>query len=374
LKFNLLTAFPTVHWNHNWERQHELIFRLSRKFQAVNIHQPYGLINYSLPHVLKKFKDYWVNRQKIEKGLLANPTAENFHFVNHFYLPIHYTWWSDCINYQLVSSKAFPPEESLIYSGYVNGFMFKYFQKGGFKWLDLFARRQKMSELSVKAKNLEAKAVETADLVTADNVNTISDYMSIRKDILYLPQGVDAGRFYPTTGMESIKSLAKGYKGIAGYMGTDLAVDLQLLSEVIRLCPEIFFVFIGNFKNSTKTALNVYKNVVFTGRIGYFELNEAVNSLDIGIIPYLINEKTSGVFPTKYYEYLACNKPVITTPLPDLVDKNSLHVIVAEDARSWRDAMYFLLKKPYEPNAPISEAMHNTWARRLELLEGYLPL
>lgn len=347
---------------------------MSRRFQAVNIHQPYGLINYSLSDIFKKFKEYRYNRQVVENGFFANPAAENFRFVNHYYIPYHYTSWSDYFNYLLVRSNAFPPDQSLVYAGYVNGFLLKYFKKGGFKWLDLFARRQRLGELSVKAKITEAKAVEIADLVTADNVNTVLDYSEIRKDILYLPQGVDVGRFYPAAGMDAIKLIAKGFKGIVGYMGTDLAVDLQLLSEVIRICPEILFVLIGRFNHSTIKQLRGNKNVYFTGRIGYFELNEAVNSFDIGIIPYLRNEKTSGVFPTKYYEYLACNKPVITTSLPDLADKRSHHVVVADDANSWREAIYFLLEKPYEPNAPITEAMHNTWARRMEQLERYLPV
>ncbi|MFN4300354.1 MAG: glycosyltransferase [Thermaurantimonas sp.] len=365
-------TFPTVHWGHNWERQHELIFRTSEWFERAFVHQPYGLINYGINDLLHKIQEYSANKRKSAPAILTNPVGRNFEFVNHFYLPFHYKKAIDRLNYKILSKKAAPAEESVVYAGYCNAFILHYFRKGGFRWLDLFARRQVSDQLSSKAKEVERKAVESADLITADSLTTIEDYAYIRPDIMYLPQGVDVGRFYPTTGLEDIAQRAAHYRGVVGYMGTDLVVDVPLMEGIVETCTDLLFVLIGDFRQEGLGRLKKHSNVYFTGRIGYFELNKALNSTDVGLIPYLINDRTSGVFPTKYYEYLACNKPVVTTPLPDLTDKVSGHVAVAEGVQGFVEAIYELLEKNYESHAPLLEAVENTWTKRLEIIKGEL--
>ncbi|MFN4298927.1 MAG: glycosyltransferase [Thermaurantimonas sp.] len=372
MKLRNFVAFPTVHWSHNWERQHELIFRFSEWFERAYVHQPYGLINYGFKELLVKFQEYSANKRKSAPSVLTNPVRKNFEFVNHLYIPFHYNPVFDRLNYKILSKNAAPAEESLVYAGYCNAFMLNYFQKGGFRWLDLFARRQVSDQLSSKAKEVERKAVETADLVTADSRTTVEDYFNIRPDILYLPQGVDVGRFYPTEGLEEIAKRAENFKGVIGYMGTDLVVDIPLMEGIVERCSDLLFVLIGDFKQNGLISLKKYSNVLFTGRLGYFELNKALNSIDVGLIPYLVNDRTSGVFPTKYYEYLACNKPVVTTPLPDLIDKVSGHMAVAEGVKGFVEAIYVMLEKNFEPHAPLLEAMENTWAKRMDVLAAEL--
>ncbi|MCX8149469.1 glycosyltransferase [Thermaurantimonas aggregans] len=372
MKIKNFVAFPTVHWSHNWERQHELIFRTSEWFEKTYVHQPYGLINYGIKELLEKIQEYSSNKRKSAPSILTNPVGKNFEFVNHIFVPFHYIQAIDRLNYKILSKKAAPAEGSVVYAGYCNAFMLHYFRKGGFRWLDLFARRQVSEQLSSKAKAIECEAVETADLITADSRTTIEDYADIRPDIVYLPQGVDVGRFYPADGLEYIALQAARYRGVVGYMGTDLVVDVALMEGVIKKCSDVLFVLIGDFSRGGLSGLKKYPNVYFTGRLGYFELNKALNSIDVGLIPYLINQRTSGVFPTKYYEYLACNKPVVTTPLTDLVDKVSGHVLVAEGVKGFVEAIYELLEKNYEQKAPLLEAMENTWTMRLEVIKREL--
>lgn len=370
MKLINFVAFPTVHWSHNWERQHELIYRTSDWFTRTYVHQPYGLINYGPKELLKKFSEYYSNKRKSAPTVLSNPVGKNFEFINHLYIPFHYREAIDRLNYKILLKRAAPAEESVMYAGYCNGFMLRYFQKGGFRWLDLFARRQVSDQLSDKAKAIERKAVETADLVTADSRTTVEDYFTVRPDILYLPQGVDAGRFYPANGLQEIEKRAENFRGVVGYMGTDLVVDVPLMDQLAEKCPHLLFVLIGDFRQSGLGSLKKYPNVFFTGRLGYFELNKALNSIDVGLIPYLVNDRTSGVFPTKYYEYLACNKPVVTTPLPDLTDKVSGHVLIAEGVKGFMEAIHELLEHNYQPDSPLHEAMENTWARRLEVVKA----
>lgn len=369
MKFSEFSAFPTVHWSHNWERQHELIYRMSQYFQSVYIHPPYGLINYHFGEMVKKIISYHRQERLSSPTHLINPLNDNFTFVRHPFVPIHYHPVWDRINYYLLRRASVPPETAVIYAGYCNAFMLKYFKLGGYRWIDLFARRQVSSQLSRHAKNVERAAVESADLVTVDNLMTLQDYQKYRSDIIYLPQGVDVGRFFPTGGMEEIAKISRRYKGIAGYMGTDLVVDTALFEGVITRCRDVLFVLIGAFKDDKLGSFKKFSNVYFTGRLDYFQLNKAVNSIDIGLIPYQINDRTSGVFPTKYYEYLACNKPVITTPLPDLADKESAHMRVVRSVDEFARAIYELIEGGFDSYAPLAEALENTWPKRIEVVK-----
>jgi glycosyltransferase involved in cell wall biosynthesis len=60
-------------------------------------------------------------------------------------------------------------------------------------------------------------------------------------------------------------------------------------------------------------------NVSFPGLVDRPDVPAFLARLDVGIIPYLINEYTSGVFPMKVFEYLAAGLPVVATELPSLV-------------------------------------------------------
>lgn len=48
------------------------------------------------------------------------------------------------------------------------------------------------------------------------------------------------------------------------------------------------------------------------------QLSGFLRRFNVGIIPFRINNFTMGVFPNKFYEYMACGIPVVTTSLPDL--------------------------------------------------------
>jgi len=100
---------------------------------------------------------------------------------------------------------------------------------------------------------------------------------------------------------------------------SDFKVDFQLLLDAARLKPEWSWVLIGEERegqNSPLVAeLRTLPNVYFLGYKPYAELPEYLRGMRAGLLPSLVNEYTKGMFPMKYYEYLAAGLPVVTTPL-----------------------------------------------------------
>jgi glycosyltransferase involved in cell wall biosynthesis len=78
------------------------------------------------------------------------------------------------------------------------------------------------------------------------------------------------------------------------------------------------------------------ENIHYFGQKSYQELPQYLAGWDIALIPFLLNESTRFISPTKTPEYLAAGKPVISTPIRDVVNpygkKRLVHIgSTAED-------------------------------------------
>ncbi|BCW76822.1 glycosyltransferase [Arthrobacter sp. NicSoilB11] len=71
--------------------------------------------------------------------------------------------------------------------------------------------------------------------------------------------------------------------------------------------------------------------VEYLGNLALADLAREVGRSQVGLIPYLRNDYTSGVFPMKVYEYLAAGLEVVSTDIPSLSEKSieGLHVVTA---------------------------------------------
>jgi teichuronic acid biosynthesis glycosyltransferase TuaH len=73
-----------------------------------------------------------------------------------------------------------------------------------------------------------------------------------------------------------------------------------------------------------------HKNVEYLGNLSLDELAVEVKTSTVGLIPYLINDYTDGVFPMKVYEYLAAGLDVVATQIPSLNNSRERGVRVVE--------------------------------------------
>jgi UDP-galactopyranose mutase len=71
-------------------------------------------------------------------------------------------------------------------------------------------------------------------------------------------------------------------------------------------------------------------NIHYLGGKDYKELPSYVAGWDVAVIPFAMNESTRYISPTKTPEYLAGGKPVISTPIRDVVspygDNKLVHI------------------------------------------------
>lgn len=147
------------------------------------------------------------------------------------------------------------------------------------------------------------------------------------------PNGADVGHFSKAMqpGLPAPPEFQNLPRPVVGYVGAISAwFDQEMLAAAARVHPEWSFVLIGPVDTDV-SLLNSLPNVRLTGRKDYAVLPAYLKCFDIAVIPFKINELTTGVNPVKLYEYLAAGRPVVSSDLPE-VRTFRPHVAIAGNA------------------------------------------
>jgi glycosyltransferase involved in cell wall biosynthesis len=76
-------------------------------------------------------------------------------------------------------------------------------------------------------------------------------------------------------------------------------------------------------------------NVHFLGPRPHKDLPSLLGRLDVGLMPFVVNDFSRPLVPLKLYEYMAAGLPVVSTKLPNLAPYRSLIRLSAQDVDSF---------------------------------------
>jgi glycosyltransferase involved in cell wall biosynthesis len=114
-------------------------------------------------------------------------------------------------------------------------------------------------------------------------------------------------------------------------------------------------------------------NVHLLGWKDYRILPKYVRAFDACIIPFVRTWLMDRVYPLKLQEYLAAGKPVVSTPLPDVLrfnglvttaDKPEPFAVALDKSLSENDSKLISLRK--------EAASNNSWVKRAEAILSML--
>jgi glycosyltransferase involved in cell wall biosynthesis len=118
--------------------------------------------------------------------------------------------------------------------------------------------------------------------------------------------------FYNRVFNFNLERWRKGYKiKHVAYIGGTHEIDWKLFLQIVKENPDLTFFLIGPLDKKTE---NYPENLKIVGKVPYLQVFEFLKKIDLGIVPFLQNEVTSGVDPIKIYEFAASGVPVISTP------------------------------------------------------------
>lgn len=166
---------------------------------------------------------------------------------------------------------------------------------------------------------------------------------------------------------EDLKPIKTKYKNLLCYYGALASwFDYNLVHEVAK-DKNLGIVLIGQDYDKTLGKSNLLKddNVYYLGRKEYDELPKYGCNCDIFIIPFIINDITESTSPVKLFEYMAQEKPIVTTALPECSKYKS--VLYSKDNKDFINNIYNAIElkdNPEHKNLLVSEAQSNTWDKK----------
>ena len=76
-------------------------------------------------------------------------------------------------------------------------------------------------------------------------------------------------------------------------------------------------------------------NIHYLGPQPYAELPRFVAGWDVCLLPFVVNAQTRYMSPTKVLEYMAAEKPIVSTPVVDVLESYSHVVHVGRHAQAF---------------------------------------
>ncbi len=184
-----------------------------------------------------------------------------------------------------------------------------------------------MDELSkfkfapVKLLELEQELIDRADIVFTGG-SSLYEAKKDRHDRVHcFPSSVDRAHFmkarsrqFEPADQEDLPRPRFGFYGVI-----DERFDTALLDEVARSRPDWSFVMVGPVVKISEDELPKRHNIHYLGGKTYAQLPAYLSGWDVALMPFAMNESTQFISPTKTPEYLAGGKPVVSTPIKDVV-------------------------------------------------------
>jgi len=169
--------------------------------------------------------------------------------------------------------------------------------------------------------DLETRLMEEADIVFTGGYSLYEAKRDRHPNIHPFPSSVDAGHFARAmeAGEDPVDQRPLPRPRLGFYGVVDERMDLDLLAAVADARPDWAIVIVGPVVKISQNDLPVRKNLHFLGGKSYDQLPDYLRGWDVALMPFAINEATRFISPTKTPEYLAAGRPVVSTPITDVI-------------------------------------------------------
>ncbi|WP_207478686.1 glycosyltransferase family 1 protein [Arenibaculum pallidiluteum] len=228
----------------------------------------------------------------------------------------------------------------------------------------------------------ERRLLQRADLVFTGGVSLYEAKRHLHANVHAFPSSVDVRHF--SAAREQSRPEPEDQAGIPhprlGFYGViDERLDIALIGALADLRPDWQIVLVGPVVKIDPADLPRRENIHYLGPKLYEELPGYLSGWDVALLPFARNESTRFISPTKTPEYLAAGRPVVSTPITDVVRGygDAGLVRIAETPEDFVAACSAALEDARRPEAwlgPVDRALAGmswdvTWARMKELME-----
>ena len=168
---------------------------------------------------------------------------------------------------------------------------------------------------------LEQELIDKADVVFTGGSSLYEAKKDRHANVHCFPSSVDRAHFckaraqlFDPADQEDLPRPRLGFYGVI-----DERFDIDLLDRIAQMRPQWSFVMVGPVVKIAEDELPRRPNISYLGSKTYEQLPAYLSGWDVALMPFAMNESTEFISPTKTPEYLAGGKPVVSTPVKDVV-------------------------------------------------------
>jgi glycosyltransferase involved in cell wall biosynthesis len=211
-----------------------------------------------------------------------------------------------------------------------------------------------------KLLDLEQELIDRADLVFTGGASLYEAKKNRHDSVHCFPSSVDRVHFSKARreldqpeDQRDLKHPRLGFYGVI-----DERFDIDLLRQIADMRPDWSFVMVGPVVKIGEDELPRAANIHYLGGKTYEQLPTYLSGWDVALMPFAMNESTQFISPTKTPEYLAGGKPVVSSPVRDVVRTygHLQGVHIASDADGFVRCCEKALKQSREGGDWLAEA------------------
>ncbi|MDQ2670433.1 MAG: glycosyltransferase [Gemmatimonadota bacterium] len=174
---------------------------------------------------------------------------------------------------------------------------------------------------------MEQGLLHRADLVFTGGVSLYRSKRERHPSVHCFPSSVEAAHFRraapPPLGepLDEPADQAVLPRPRLGYYGViDERMDLALIAAIADAHPDWSIVLVGPVVKIDPATLPRRPNIHYTGQRTYDELPSYLAGWDVCLMPFALNDATRFISPTKTLEYMAAERPIVSTPITDVAE------------------------------------------------------
>ncbi|MFL5327433.1 MAG: FAD-dependent oxidoreductase [Gemmataceae bacterium] len=211
----------------------------------------------------------------------------------------------------------------------------------------------------------EAQLLQRADAVFTGGPSLYRGKKDRHHNVHCFPSSVDAAHFGKARdGKNEPEDQAKIPHPRFGFFGViDERLDIPLLDSMARARPDWQFVLVGPVVKIDPAILPRHSNIHYLGQRAYADLPAFLCGWDVCLLPFARNESTKFISPTKTLEYMAAEKPIVSTPITDVAEPYGEIVYLGDTPESFLKACESAFNSSQEERAARFNAMRDVLAR-----------
>lgn len=360
-----LIVFSHLRWDFVYQRPQQLLSRLARRFPVLFIEEPVPNARSAVLERLQPCSGVEVLRPHLTGGASGfhDDHIPQLHRMLADYLKAHalndyWLWFYTPMAVPLAA--AFAPR-GVVYDCMDELAAFRH------------APRQLLQRENV--------LFGSADLVFTGGPSLFESKRARHPRVYCFPSSVDAAHFARATDDGADHELQADIPGPRlGYCGVvDERLDLGLIEALATANAGWQIVMVGPVAKIDPASLPRRDNIHWLGQQDYADLPALIAGWDVCLLPFAINEATRFISPTKTLEYLAAGRPVVSTPIRDVVTPYSGVVSIADTRQGFVEACESALAETGEEHAQLQAlraavlartSWEDTAARMADLVEA----